>query len=232
MIRLNKFIARNGFASRRGADELIKRGKVKVNGLVVKELGIVIDPKRDVVRVGERKVEQQNEELVYVALNKPRGYTTTVRDKFAKQIVMELVPKIAGLVPVGRLDRDSEGLLLFSNDGDFVQHLTHPGHEVKKWYMVEVEGLVTEEGVQKLCEGVVLREGVAKADVKVWKKVREGAVLEFVLSQGWNRQIRRMCAAVGLEVRSLKRVKIGGLSLGDLKTGEVRFVKKEQVLGD
>ncbi|GIW59815.1 MAG: RNA pseudouridine synthase [Patescibacteria group bacterium] len=230
MIRLNKFIARNGFASRRGADELIGQGRVKVNGLVVKELGIAIDPQRDEVNVDGRIVEERSEGFVYIALNKPRGYTTTVRDKFAKQIVMELVPKIAGLVPVGRLDRDSEGLLLFSNDGDFVQQLTHPGHEIKKWYMVEVEGVITEEGVQKLCEGVVLREGVAKADVKVWNKVREGAVLEFVLSQGWNRQIRRMCGALGWEVRGLKRVKIGGLSLGDLKTGEMRFVKKEQVL--
>lgn len=232
MIRLNKFIARNGFASRRGADELIGQGRVKVNGLVVNELGIVINPEHDEVRVDGWKVGEQSEGLVYLALNKPRGYTTTVRDKFAKQIVMELVPKIAGLVPVGRLDRESDGLLLFSNDGDFVHQLTHPGHEIKKVYFVEVDGPVTEESVQKLCKGVQLKEGVAKAEVRILKRKGEGARLEFTLAQGWNRQIRRMCGAVGWEVLSLRRVRVGGLSLGDLKTGEVRFVKKEQVLGD
>jgi pseudouridine synthase len=231
MIRLNKFIARSGFASRRGADELIKQGRVKVNGLVRKELGMVIDPIDDEVSVDGRKIEEQNGDLVYIALNKPRGYTTTTRDRFAKQVVMELVPKIAGLVPVGRLDRESEGLLLFSNDGEFAQKLTHPRHEISKVYKVEVKGLVTEEIVQKLREGVLLREGLAKAEVRIRKRKRESAIVEFVLSQGWNRQIRRMCASVGWEVRSLKRVKIGGLSLGNLKIGEIRFVKKEQVLG-
>jgi pseudouridine synthase len=141
------------------------------------------------------------------------------------------VPKIAGLVPVGRLDRESEGLLLFSNDGEFAQKLTHPRHEISKVYKVEVKGLVTEEIVQKLREGVLLREGLAKAEVRIRQRKRESAIVEFVLSQGWNRQIRRMCASVGWEVRSLKRVKIGGLSLGNLKIGEIRFVKKEQVLG-
>lgn len=234
-MRLNQFLARAGMASRRGADELITEGKVLVNGQVA-EVGMEIDPDKDRIEVSKVKGQRSKiaavrleEGTVYLMLNKPRGYTTTVKDRFADRTVMTLVPKTPRIYPVGRLDRDSEGLLLFTNDGDFANALMHPKFHIAKTYHVWVQGEVSDAAMSRLTGGIRMEEGIAKARVKVLRQEKDVVVMEFVLYQGFNRQIRRMCSAVGLQVKKLVRMKIGEVVLGDLARGEWRYLTSKEV---
>ena len=233
--RLQKYLANQGIASRRKAEEYILQGKVKVNGKVVLELGTKINPEKDKIEFEGREVEKQ-EKKTYVLLNKPIDYVTTVRDQFHRNTVVDLV-KNAGknLLPVGRLDMYTSGALILTNDGDFIYHVTHPKHEVEKTYTVTLRGKVTNEEVEKLKQGVIIEENYCTkpAKVRILKIDEEKNIsrLEIIIHEGKNRQVRKMCEAVGKKVVALHRSKIGNISVKDLKIGQWRYLSKEEVKG-
>ena len=228
-VRLQKYMADNGVASRRKSEELIAAGKVKVNGKVA-QIGDKIDPKNDVVSVNGRKLTRESN-YVYLALNKPRGYVTTMSDEMDRKCVAELVADVGKRVyPVGRLDRDSEGLLLFTNDGAFANAMTHPSRHISKTYRVSVRPRITEEQVTVLTSSMMIDgRKTLPADVRVVSNEEDKSVLEVVLYEGRNRQIRRLCEEAGLEVVRLKRVAIGQLRLAGLKVGAYRSLSQEEV---
>ena len=231
--RLQKYLANNGIASRRKAEEYILQGKVKVNGKVVTELGTKINPNKDVIEFQNRKVELKTKNI-YVLLNKPINYVTTVSDQFNRNTVIELV-KGAGrnLLPVGRLDMYTSGALILTNDGDFIFRVTHPKHEVEKTYTVTLIGKITKEDVEKLRNGVKIdNEYVTKpAKVRILKIDNEKNIsrLEITIHEGKNRQIRKMCEAVGKKVAALHRSKIGSIDVKDLKIGTWRNLTPQEV---
>lgn len=227
--RLQKWLAACGYGSRRACEQLIQQGRVQVNGKTA-TLGTKVDPERDVITVDGKRV-QKRQPLVYLMLNKPRGYVTTRKDPHAPRTVMELLqdaPK--GVFPVGRLDADSEGLLLFTNDGEFANRLMHPRYKLPKTYRVWVRGKPSEKALTRLREGVVLEEGItAPATVRLLRAGSEQSLLEIVLREGRKRQIRRMCQAVGHPVQRLVRIAIGALRLPrDLPPGKWRALTDEE----
>lgn len=228
-IRLQKFLSECGVASRRKAEELIAAGKVKVNGRIA-ALGDKIDARRDKITVSGKRVTGAAKK-VYIMLNKPRGYVTTLKDEYDRKNVSELV-KGAGVrvFPVGRLDRDSEGLLLLTNDGEFANNITHPSKHVNKTYAVTVRGAVTDGQAEKMANGVVIDERKTKpCEVFVTERGNDRTYLKFIISEGRNRQIRKMCEAVGLEVIRLKRTEIAGVKLGGLKVGDWRDLNEREM---
>ena len=227
--RLQKFLSECSVASRRKSEELIKQGKVRVNGKIA-VLGDKVDPKKDTVTVSGKKVVVVKDKY-YIMLNKPRGYVTTMSDELGRRCVAELVEDVGAQVyPVGRLDRDSEGLLLLTNDGEFANHIMHPKKHVNKVYRVTVRPTITEEMVEKLQTGIVIDgRKTAPAQVRVMTKQEGRVVLEIVIREGRNRQIRRMCESLGLEVARLNRVAIGTVKLGGLKQGMYRDLSADEV---
>lgn len=228
-IRLQKHLADCGVASRRKAEELIADGKVRVNGRIAK-IGDKVDPKRDKVSVRGKNVVVNNEKI-YIMLHKPRGFVTTVNDELNRKCVMDLV-KDAGsrLYPVGRLDKDSEGLLFLTNDGEFANRLTHPSSHVNKTYRVTVGGEVTDDKLDRLCSGIELDGSkTLPCDVYVIERREDRTILNFIICEGRNRQIRRMCEAVGLEVLRLKRIEIAGVKLGMLQRGDWRPLNEREM---
>ena len=228
-IRLQKHLSECGVASRRKAEELISAGKVRVNGRIA-SIGDKVDPKRDKVTVSGKTVVAQTEKM-YIMLHKPRGYVTTMKDELDRKNVGDLV-KDAGvkLFPVGRLDRNSEGLLFMTNDGEFANNLTHPSAHVNKTYRVTVEGEVTDEKLIKLCDGIVLDgKKTLPCECFIAEKREDRTVLIFIISEGRNRQIRRMCEEVGLDVLRLKRTEIAGVKLGMLKSGKWRPLNEREM---
>lgn len=224
LIRLQKMLADCGVASRRKSEELIKAGKVKVNGRVA-EIGDKVDPVNDKVYVSGRRVTgTARPQLRYIMLNKPRGVLTTMSDEKGRKCVADLIKDIPERVyPIGRLDRDSEGMLLLTNDGEFANHIMHPKKHVNKVYRVTVRPNINDEQVNKLESGIVIDgRKTAPAQVRVVTREEGRAVLEVVIREGRNRQIRKMCDAVGLEVARLKRTAIGGVKLGGLRSGMYR----------
>lgn len=230
-IRVQKLIAESGLCSRRKAEELISNGSVTVNGHIC-SLGDKADPAADVISVNGRRIGEAPREKRYIMLNKPRGYITTMSDEQGRKIALELLRGVEErVVPVGRLDRNSEGLLLFTNDGEFANEITHPSRHVSKTYRVTIDGRVSEVQLMKLSAGVKLDDGKVTLPCSV-EVVSEGAdrtVLRMTIKQGLNRQIRRMCAALDLQVGRLRRVAIGGVKLGMLKTGEWRDLTKDEL---
>lgn len=228
-IRLQKFLSEAGIASRRKAEEMIRSGLVKVNGKIA-NIGDSVDPKTDSVSVGGKKVKKENS-LRYILLNKPRGYVTTTDDDLGRKCVLELVSGVKERIyPVGRLDRISEGALILTNDGEFANAMMHPSKHVPKTYRVTVRPGITLEQVDILSTGVDIDGRMtAPADVRVLSKEDGRAVLEIVLYEGRNRQIRRMCEALELEVARLKRTAVGSVKLGMLKTGEWRDLTPQEV---
>jgi len=230
-IRLQLAIARAGLASRRHAEAMIAAGRVSVNGAVVTEMGARVDPAADRIEVDGAPLPAQEEEKITVALNKPRGWLSAASDGHGGRVVTDLVRDIpVRLVPVGRLDKDSQGLLLLSNDGDLVARLTHPRYGHRKRYEVEVSGVCGSEAVETLrapmdIDGYMTRG----AGVRVIGRKGAHTMLEFTLGEGRNRQIRRMCEAVGLNVVRLTRVAIGRLGLGSLRPGEYRVLGEEDL---
>ncbi len=230
-IRIQKVLADAGVCSRRKAEELIARGKVKVNGHPA-EIGMKIDPRADLITVmGERVYLPKKKSTRYIMMNKPRGYVTTVSDDQNRRCVMDLLEDVEERVyPVGRLDRNSEGLLLFTNDGDFANDMMHPSRHVTKTYRVTVRPDVTDEQTVRLSEGVEIDgRKTAPAVVRVLTKELGRVVMEIVIHEGRNRQVRKMCEAVGLEVARLKRTSIGPLRLGMLKPGAYRDLTSEEL---
>ena len=227
--RLQKYMAECGIASRRKSEELIRAGKVMVNGAPA-EIGRKIDPNRDVVTVDGRKVRHEQKH-VYLMLNKPRGFISTMSDEYDRRCVAELVADVGTRVyPVGRLDRDSEGLLLFTNDGKLANQLMHPSRHVPKTYRVTVRPEVTDDMITTMMTGMMLDgKQTLPADVKVLVKEPDRTVLEVTICEGRNRQIRRMCEQLGLEVARLKRISEGPVKLGMLKLGTWRELTPEEV---
>lgn len=230
-IRLQKIIAESGFCSRRKAEELIAENRVRVNGRPAK-VGQKADPNRDRISIdGEMLDTRSREKLVYYMLYKPRGYLTAMSDDRGRKCVAELVADIPERVfPVGRLDMNSEGLLLFTNDGDFANSITHPSHQVPKTYRVIVHSEVTAEQQVRLAEGVEL-DGVMTnpAEVRIVTEEPGRTVLLITITEGRNREIRRMCEAVGLEVARLKRIAVGPVRVGMLKPGTYRELTAEEL---
>ena len=225
-VRLQKMLADCGVASRRKSEELIAAGRVRVNGRVA-QIGDKVDPYNDKVYVGKRRVTgTAKPKLRYIMLNKPRGVLTTMSDDRGRKCVADLIRDIDDrLYPVGRLDRDSEGMLLMTNDGEFANHIMHPKKHVNKVYRVTVRPNITDEQVSKLENGVVIDgRKTAPAQVRVVSRDKEQqrCVLEIVIREGRNRQIRKMCDSVGLEVARLKRTAIGGVKMGGLRSGMYR----------
>lgn len=228
-IRLQKHLSECGVASRRHAEELIAQGKVRVNGRTAK-IGDKVDPKRDKVTVSGRSVTAQAEKM-YIMLHKPRGYVTTAKDEFDRKCVTDLVAD-AGvrLFPVGRLDRNSEGLLIMTNDGAFANKLTHPSSYVNKTYRVTVKGEVREEQLLEMREGIVLDgKKTLPCDIFTAERKHDRTVLIFIIHEGRNRQIRRMCEETGLEVIRLKRTEIAGVKLGMLPQGKWRPLNEREM---
>lgn len=226
--RIQKIMASRGVASRRASEELILQGRVTCNGQVC-GLGDRANPEKDTILVDGRPLPS-TPDAIYILLHKPRGYVTTLSDEKGRKNVSQLVSDCPQRVyPVGRLDMDSEGLLLLTNDGELANHLMHPSHVVDKVYQVWVQGF-SPEGLERLSQPIEL-DGyrIRKPNVKCQKRTGDKALLQITIHEGRNRQIRRMCAIAGMEVQRLKRIQEGSLSLGQLPLGKWRYLTKEEV---
>ncbi len=228
-MRLNKYIAQAGVASRRKADELTLQGKIKINGTVMREPGYDVK-ENDIVEVNGRAVKQ-NTKKVYIMLNKPKGYITSADDEKDRPTVMELVTDIEERIfAIGRLDYNTSGMLLMTNDGDMAYKLSHPKHHIYKTYRARISGQISGERLSKLRNGVDIGGFVtSKAVVNVIKQVERSAIVEIKISEGKNRQVRKMFAAVGNKVLDLERVAIGDLYLGHLKQGHYRKLTQKEI---
>ena len=230
MVRLQKFLASCGVASRRGAEEIIKQGRVWVNGEKVTQMGVSIDENYDEVKVDGDVVRAESKKM-YIMLNKPVGFVTTVSDDKGRPTVLDLVSDISmRIYPVGRLDYDTEGLLLLTNDGDLTYKLTHPKGEIPKTYVAEVTGNINMDTLEKLRRGVVI-DGVktSPATVEVVGATRLGTKLEVTIHEGRNRQVRKMFEACGCIVKRLERIREAGLNLGHLPRGKWRKLSESEV---
>ena len=228
-IRLQKYLAQCGVASRRGAEQIIRDGRVAVNGVVVTEMGTKLKKNEKVTVDG--KVVKPEKNKYYILLNKPSGVLSSVKDDRGRECVVNLIEGVdARLYPVGRLDYDTTGLLLLTNDGDFMQKVTHPSFEIWKTYRSVVEGAPTETDVKRFAEGLMLEDGKtlpAVLDVVGYKG--NNAIVEVSIREGRNRQVRRMMERIGHPVNSLTRISFGSLELGDLKPGKWRHVRPEEI---
>lgn len=230
LVRLQKYLADAGIASRRKAEELILNGQVKVNGVTVTELGTKIDDQKDEVLFNGKKVES-NEKLVYIMLHKPEGYVTTVKDQFDRPTVMDLIKGVKErVVPVGRLDYDTSGLLLLTNDGELTYKLTHPKHIVEKTYIAKLFGRPDTNAFNKFKWGMEL-EGrrTAPAKLEIVEDLGKYCMCKIVITEGRNRQVRKMCDLVKHPVATLKRVGTGELELGNLPKGKYRYLTEKEI---
>lgn len=228
-MRLQKYLASCGVASRRKCEEYILDGKVSVNGEVVRTLGTKVE-ENDLVTFNDKPI-QLEDQFVYYMLNKPVGYVTSMQDEKQRPIVIDLLKESQYRVyPIGRLDYNTSGLLLLTNDGELTYRLTHPKHEVKKCYEVKVKGILTKEAQNQLKNGVLLDgRQTAPAGLKIVQLGEKSTRFHLTIHEGRNRQVRRMCEAVGYIVLSLKRISIGKLTLGHLALGDYRLLTKEEI---
>ena len=230
--RLQKFIANQGICSRRKAEEYITSGRIKVNGNVIMKLGTKIDPNKDIIEVDGKKISNISGKKVYILLNKPIGYVTTTRDQFNRNTVLDLVNIKEKVLPVGRLDMYTSGAIILSNDGDFIYKITHPKYEVEKTYNVTLKGQVTDEEIEQLRNGVQIENYVTgKAKVKILRidKEKDLSRVEIIIHEGKNREVRKMCEAIGRKVLALHRTKIGNISVKDLRLGTWRYLKPNEI---
>lgn len=225
MIRLNKYIASTGLCSRRRAEEYIINGKVRVNEKIVRKLATNINEIEDKVYI-DGKIINLEQEKVYIMLNKPVGYVTTNKEQFNRPSTKELVKVNYRVFPIGRLDMNTEGLLLFTNDGDFSNKLMHPSQNIKKTYIAKIGGIITDEKIEALSKGVDIGGYITK---KAYVENLGNNELKIVISEGKNRQVRKMCGAVNLKVIGLKRIKIGKLEIGNLKVGKYRYLTDNEI---
>ena len=229
--RLQKYLANSGVASRRKCEELILQGKIQVNGNVVSELGIKVDPEKDKISFNGKEIKK-TQKHIYILLNKPIGYVTTADDQFGRDTVLDLVKIKERIVPVGRLDMYTSGALILTNDGDFVYKVTHPKHEIEKTYTVTLKGIVTNDEVERLRKGVKIDDYITKeARVNILKIDMEKKVsrLEITIHEGKNRQVRKMCEAIDKKVLALHRSKIGSIGVKDIELGKWRYLRKQEV---
>ena len=233
--RLQKYLANNGIAARRKCEEYILKGKVKVNDVVVNQLGFKIDPEKDVVKYNDKIVEK-TEKKVYILLNKPIDYVTTVKDQFNRNTVLDLVKVKEKIVPVGRLDMYTSGALLLSNDGEFINKLTHPSFEIEKTYNVTIKGVITSEEIDKLKAGVEIENNgeiyltkPAKAKILKTDELKQISRVQITIHEGKNREIRKMCEAIGKRVLALHRSKIGKLAVKNIEIGKWRYLTQSEI---
>jgi 23S rRNA pseudouridine2605 synthase len=228
--RLQKIISAAGITSRRASEALILNGQVAVNGVVVTELGSKADPSKDTITVDGKPLKISAQRL-YILLNKPTGYITALKDSQGRPLVTDLLKDVPDRVyPVGRLDYNTEGLLLLTNDGEWANRLMHPRHEIEKEYHVRVRGKVIDQQLKRMAEGVELEDGMtAPAVVNLVKSGEQNDWISVAIHEGRNRQVRRMCEAVSLSVVRLKRIRYGSLELGTLRTGKFRFLTDTEV---
>ena len=223
MERLNKYIASCGVCSRRKSDEIISSGKVKVNGQVVTNLGEKVSSK-DIVEV-DNKLIQKEEKKVYIVLNKPRGYVTTNSDEYNRKNVIDLIDEDVRVYSIGRLDKDTEGLLLLTNDGEFSNKVMHPRNKIEKTYIVTTDTNVTNEQLEKLRNGVDIGDYITRP-AKI-KRIGNDKV-QIIISEGKNRQVRRMCDSVGINLLNLRRIQVGNILLGNLQSGKYRYLTAKE----
>ncbi len=229
-IRLNKFLSKAGLASRREADRMIEQGRIRVNGRVVSQLGYKIDDEKDKVEVDGGQLKKE-ESSVYLMLSKPRGYLVTLADPFQRPTIIKLLPRLKKRIyPVGRLDYDSEGLLLLTNDGELASRLTHPRYEVRKTYLIKVKGDAEPAKLGRLERGIFL-DGKKTAPARIERLGRssKSTLFRVEIHEGRKRELRNMFRAIGHEVVRLKRIGFGGLKLGKLKKGEWRFLTPREI---
>ena len=231
-MRINKYIALCGVASRRKAEELILAGRVTVNDEVMTELSYKVDEENDIVKVDDKLIKEENK-LVYILLNKPEGYITTVKDQFDRPSVLDLVSDIKERVyPIGRLDYETSGLLLLTNDGDLTYKLTHPKHEVDKTYVARVKGKLTKEEIERFKTGLKIEDyTTAPAKLKVIKydEQRDSSLLEIKIHEGKNRQVRKLCKSINHPVLRLRRSAMGKIKIGDCEIGKYRYLTEDEI---
>lgn len=231
-MRINKYIALCGVASRRKAEELIIQGRVKVNDKVITELSYKVDDKNDIVKVDDKLIKTE-EKLIYIILNKPEGYITTVKDQFDRPSVLDLVSDIKERVyPIGRLDYETSGLLILTNDGDLTYKLTHPKHEIDKTYIARVKGKLTKEEIQSFKNGLKIEDYTttpAKLKVIKYDEQRDLSLLEIKIHEGKNRQVRKMCKAINHPVLRLRRSAMGKIKIGDCEIGKYRYLTEDEI---
>lgn len=228
MIRLNKYLASCGVGARRKCDALIVNGEVSINNIIETKLGIKIDQHKDLVKVRDKKV-QPNTSFEYIILNKPKGVLTTASDDKGRKTVLDLVRLNSRIYPVGRLDRNTSGLLLLTSDGDVAYKITHPKHKVSKIYEVRLDRKLTPDDILKLESGIDLEEGKTSPSEISFILPDNFKYLKMTIHQGWNRQIRRMFATLGYDVTSLKRTAVGSLTLSRIRVGEWRRLTRKEV---
>lgn len=228
-MRLQKFLAANGVASRRKSEELISSGRVKVNGNIITEMGYKIDLDMDKISVDNKDIVLQ-ERKVYILLNKPTGYVTTVSEQFNRKKVTDLVDVPYRIFPVGRLDYNTSGLLILTNDGELTYKLTHPKFKVEKVYIAKVKGTPTREALEAFENGLKIEDyTTAPAKIKVLKETNQHALVEVKIREGKNRQVRKMCDAIGHPIVELKRIAMGRINLGNLDVGNWRYFTEREI---
>ncbi len=229
--RLQKYLSNNGISARRKCEEYIVNGRVKVNGEIVTKLGTKIDPEKDIVEFDGKPIKKI-ENYVYILLNKPIGYVTTVKDQFNRPTVLDLVKVKERILPVGRLDMYTSGALILTNDAEFINKVTHPKNEIEKTYTVTVKGIVSNEDVEKLKNGVEIDDYISgKAKVKILKTNEEKQIsrLQITIHEGKNREVRKMCEAIGRKVLALHRRKIGNIDVKNMQIGSWRYLNKQEL---
>lgn len=226
--RLQKYIARCGITSRRKAEELIISGKVQVNGCIVKDY-VIVDDEKDVIKIDGKEIKPE-ENKVYIILNKPEGVITAVKDNFNRKTVLDIVKVKERIFPIGRLDYDTSGLLILTNDGDFAHEIMHPSKEIDKVYVAEVKGIPDKEDIEVFRKGIELENYItARAEMKIISKMKDTSLAEVTIHEGRKRQIRKMFGKIKHPVISLKRIKVGKLDIGNLKQGEWRYLTQTEL---
>lgn len=223
-------MAKAGIASRRKSEKIILDGRVKVNGRIVKELGTKINPNKDFIQLDNKKVELENSN-VYIMLNKPIGYVSTVKDEYNRKTVLDLINGVEERIyPVGRLDYDTTGLLILTNDGDITYKMTHPSFELNKTYIGIVKGIPTKDEMKKFEQGLII-DGykTSPANIKILKQSNGNSVLKIIIHEGRNRQVRKMCTAINHPIINLKRISIGKINLNSLNVGEWRYLTEKEI---
>lgn len=232
-MRINKYLANSGVASRRKSEDLIIEGRVKINGKIIDDLSTKVDIENDVIEVDDKIIKLDNEEKIYILLNKPAGYITTAKEQFGRSSVMELVKDIkARIYPVGRLDYETSGLLLMTNDGDLTYAITHPKHEFQKVYIASVKGILTDEEIFKFKNGLKIENyTTASAKLKILKEDenKNYTVCKIGIHEGHNRQVRKMFDAINHPVMNLKRVQLGKIKLDNLEIGKYRHLTNDEI---
>lgn len=228
-MRLQKFLAACGVASRRKSEKLISDGRVKVNGKVVTKMGIKVNPETVQVSVDNKNVILEDRKI-YILLNKPKGYITTVREQFNRKKVIDLINVPYRIFPVGRLDYNTSGLLILTNDGEIAYKLTHPRFEIPKVYTAKIKGIPTKEKLNNFRNGLKIGDYfTAPAKIKILKKLGGNCLVEIIIKEGKNRQVRKMCNAIGHPILGLKRTKIGKISIENLEIGKWRYFTEKEI---